>query len=426
MFPGAILIGAPSMLLPPWLPFRFFLCAAAAQFLFWVMIGLGADGLATFSGGPGMVLGAVHMLTLGVFVSTAMGAASQLTPVATGLAPFSLLPHKITWWLHLGGTLLLVYGFATSSIWAMGLGGILESIALTAFAIVLGNLLWRTDLLEVPVRFASLSLLGLAGLLILGLVLILDFWNGLLGDHGRVAMGHLVLAAYGFLGLLIFGFSNILVPMFALSNAPPLGGARLSLVLAPLAIGVALAGIFMNQTLLTAVAVGLGVAAVGVHLHGMFWCLKNGQRKRLGLSSIMVKVSWIGLVAGLVLGGLLAFGLLGDRAPALFGFVLLVGWLLTFLTGILQRIVPFLAGMNMAGKKVKAPRLSQLGNEKLLPVHGACHGAAFLAVGAGIVLGQGMAVLGGAIIGTIGSLAFALYVIQVARSFRAHQIANHE
>ena len=103
MFPGAILIGAPSMLLPPWLPFRFFLCAAAAQFLFWVMIGLGADGLATFSGGPGMVLGAVHMLTLGVFVSTAMGAASQLTPVATGLAPFSLLPHKITWWLHLGG-----------------------------------------------------------------------------------------------------------------------------------------------------------------------------------------------------------------------------------------------------------------------------------------------------------------------------------
>ena len=239
-------------------------------------------------------------------------------------------------------------------------------------------------------------------------------------------MGHLVLAAYGFLGLLIFGFSNILVPMFALSNAPPLGGARLSLVLAPLAIGVALAGIFMNQTLVTAVAVGLGVAAVGVHLHGMFWCLKNGQRKRLGLSSIMVKVSWIGLVAGLVLGGLLAFGLLGDRAPALFGFVLLVGWLLTFLTGILQRIVPFLAGMNMAGKKVKAPRLSQLGNEKLLPVHGACHGAAFLAVGAGIVLGQGMAVLGGAIIGTIGSLAFALYVIQVARSFRAHQIANHE
>ncbi len=107
-------------------------------------------------------------------------------------------------------------------------------------------------------------------------------------------------------------------------------------------------------------------------------------------------------------------------------FALLAGWLLTFLTGMLQRIVPFLAGMNMAGKGVKPPRLSQLADERLLGVHAWCHAAAILAVAGGIAAGNPAITLAGSLAGTAGSLAFAWYIISVARSFRAHQLASRQ
>ncbi len=426
MFPGAILAGAPSRLLPPWLPFRFFLAAVVAHLAFWIMLALAADQLTGFAGGPGLVLGALHMLTLGVLVSTVIGAAGQLTPVATGLAHFSLLPLRASWWLHVAGTLALVHGFTAGSAMAMHAGGALEAAALTAFALNLGNLLRRTDLLRIPVRFASLSLVSLVGLVALGLVLIVDFNGGLLADHGAIAMAHLVLAAYGFLGLVIIGFSNILVPMFALSPAPPAWSANASLILAPAAIILALGGILGGLPWLAALGAAGGLLALGAHLHGMAWCLNNGQRKRLGLSFTLIKAAWGLLALNLVLGALLALDALGETGPALFGFVLVAGWLLTFLCGMLQRITPFLAGMNMAGKGgAKPPRLSQLADERLLRVHAWCHAGALIVIGGGIVAEHASIIFAGALIGTAGALAFAAYVITVARSFRAYQkIAN--
>ncbi len=426
MFPGAILIGAPSRLLPPWLPFRFFLTAVIAHVAFWFMLALAADDLADFAGGPGMVLGALHMLTLGVLVSTVMGAASQLTPVAVGLSHFSVLPLHLSWWLHVTGVLLLIHGMLGGDAWTMAAGGALEAAALLAFAVALGDLLRRTNLLLVPVRFAWLSLISLAGLLVLGLALILDFQGGFLADRPAISVAHLVLAAPGFMGLLVLGFSNILVPMFALSGSPPAPSAHTSLILAPAAILLALGGILADLPWLTALGAACGLAAVAAHLHGMAWCLRNGQRKRLGVSFWLIKGAWVWLALIPVLGGLLALGLLGDRGPALFAFALLVGWLLTFLGGMLQRIVPFLAGMNMAGKKVKAPRLSQLADQRLLPAHAWCHAAAIVAVGGGIAAGQPRIILGGALAGAAGALALAWYVISVARGFRAHQLASRQ
>ena len=426
MFPAAILVGAPAQLLPPWIPYRFFLTAALAHVAFWFMLALAADDLVVFTGGSGMVLGALHMLTLGVLVSTVMGAASQLTPVATGLSHFSLLPIRISWWLHVAGALLLIYGFVTGDAWAAPAGGALEAAALLAFALTLGDLLRRASFLRVPVRFVWLSLLSLAGFLVLGLTLIFDFSGGFLADRQGLALAHLVLAAHGFMGLLVLGFSNILVPMFALSDSPPATSANASLILAPAAIAIALGGIFSELAWLTALAAVIGLAAVAAHLHGMAWCLRHGQRKRLGLSFTLIKGAWVLLLLNPVLGGLLAFGLLGETGPALFGFALLAGWLLTFLTGILQRIVPFLAGMNMAGKGVKPPRLSQLADERLLGVHAWCHAAAILAVAGGIAAGHPAIALAGTLAGTAGSLALAWYIISVARSFRAHQLASRQ
>lgn len=418
--PGTILMGAQLRLLPPSLPFRFFLAAAVFHVLFWLTLGFAYQDVADFSGGPGSVLSAIHVLTLGVFAMTIMGAASQLTPVATGLAHRSLWPTEMAWWLFLPGILIFFTGINIGQQMVMHLGGMVAGLALVIFGLSIADLLRRSKVLKIPVRFAWLSLLSLLLLVVLGVSLLEDFVHGFFPDHQAIAISHMILAVFGFMGLLLVGFSNILVPMFALSKSPPARNQQIALGLAPLGLVLAVTGVLTDLREIIAIAVFVGLIAAAFHVHGMLWCLKGGMRKNLGLSFVMVKVGWVMLMVSLVAGGLLAFDLLGEQGPALFGFIILVGWLMTFLLGILQRVVPFLAAMNMSKKTKKPPRLSELGDGTTLKIHAVCHGMAFLIVAGGIAMAQSLPILIGAVIGAIGALSFAWYVISVGRSFMAY------
>ena len=70
--------GAKSRLLPPSIPFRFFAAAAAFHVLMWLGLFIGAEEAASFRGGLGVALASVHLLTLGVLTTTAIGASVQL------------------------------------------------------------------------------------------------------------------------------------------------------------------------------------------------------------------------------------------------------------------------------------------------------------------------------------------------------------
>jgi hypothetical protein len=70
--------GAKSRLLPPSLPFRFFAAAAIFHVLLWLVLLLAAGDATGFTGGFGPGLAAVHLLTLGVLTTTALGAALQI------------------------------------------------------------------------------------------------------------------------------------------------------------------------------------------------------------------------------------------------------------------------------------------------------------------------------------------------------------
>ena len=65
-----------SRLLPPSLPFRFFAAAAVFHVLLWLVLLFAAGNATSFAGGLGPVLAAVHLLTLGVLTTTAIGAAA--------------------------------------------------------------------------------------------------------------------------------------------------------------------------------------------------------------------------------------------------------------------------------------------------------------------------------------------------------------
>jgi hypothetical protein len=104
--------------------------------------------------------------------------------------------------------------------------------------------------------------------------------------------------------------------------------------------------------------------------------LRARLRPALGSGFLLVRVSWFCLVASLALALLMALDMAPPRAVLLFGLLLVPGWLLTFLLGVLQRIVPFLASVHASAAARGTPLISALTPAPLLAAHQALHVAA--------------------------------------------------
>ncbi|MBF0094231.1 MAG: hypothetical protein HQL34_06775 [Alphaproteobacteria bacterium] len=415
---GTILMGAQRRLLPLWIPYRFFLAATLFHGLAWGLLAVAADQVAGYRGGPGPLLAMLHALTLGVLTMTAVGAALQILPVVTGQALRALWSGRVISWLYVPGVLLLLFGFHSGHGVVMEAGGAVVAVCLAVFiALVCDVLIRARGLFPVFRVYTWAALAGLAGLAILGSLAIADFRMGFLQDHAAVGLAHFLLAAFGFMGMLAMGFSHVLVPMFALAGADDDVLAKSGPVLAVLAVALGVAGALTGSPLLLAGAAVVGMGAAGVYLWVMGRALRAGMRKNLGLSFVLVKAAWAMLPLSLLAGGAAALGLGGERLVILFSFLALFGWLLTFLLGILQRIIPFLAAMNAVGWAM--PRLSELAGETPLKVHAVCHFAALAVVTGGILSETALPIRVGALIGVAGAVSYVLFALDVVRRLAA-------
>jgi hypothetical protein len=408
--------GAKSRLLPPSIPFRFFAGAALFHVLMWIAVLLGFRQVTDFRGGLGPALAAIHVLTLGVLVNAAIGASVQLLPVATRRALAAVWPIKLVFWLVLPGVTILAAGMFGALMMAMVIGAILSSAGLLLFAVLLADNLRRAASMPVVAAFGWLALTCLVALVALGLALAFNYEFALLPDHAAAALAHLILAGFGFMGMLALGFSHILVPMFALAAAPGKRESFVSFSLAAVALAVGATGALAADTFALTLAALLGLAAAAAHLRLMWRALASGMRKRLGLSFVLVRGAWATLPLSLLVGVAALHGYAGANGPTLFGFLLLGGWLLTFLFGILQRIMPFLASMHAApGERGTPPLLSELAASWPLKLHAACHALALAGMAAAIALDLAWLTAPAAAIGLIGALAFAGFTLDVLR-----------
>lgn len=406
--------GARDRLLPASVPLRFFLAASLFHVLAWGALFIGAGDVAGFAGGSGPVLAAIHLATLGVLSMTAIGATCQLLPVAT-LQPLARVwPIRAAFALFAPGVAVLSWGMFDADTTMMQAGAVLAAAGLAVFALLIGDNLRRVGSLPVVTAHAVLAMICLVALTGLGLALVFDFDRAFLDRHADLARLHMVVAGFGFMGVLAIGFSLVLVPMFALSHSLPPRPGWVQLALAAAALSAFALADLAARPLLAPVAAALGLGAAGTYLWQMRETLRKAMRKRLGLAFGLIRVSWGLLAAVLALGLALGLGVPVPNGPALFGFLLVAGWLLTFLTGVLQRILPFLASMHAAGKSGLPPLLSELADERPLRVHAACHVAALVLCGSGIVADYGLAVRVGAAVGAVGALAFMVFVLGVA------------
>jgi hypothetical protein len=408
--------GAKSRLLPASIPFRFFGAAAVFHVLMWLVLVLNADAATHFGGGIGPPLAAIHLLTIGVLATTAIGASVQLLPVATRRGLSTVWPIKLVFWLMIPGLVLLTAGMYAAQSIALLFGAAATVTGLLVYALLLADNLRRATRLGVVAAYGWAALACLIALAGLGLALALDYRTGRLPDHGAAALAHLILGGFGFMGLFVLGFSHILVPMFALAAAPEkqLSFAAFGLAVAGVALGCA-GALADSRAILTSAAL-VGLAAVAAHLWLMARVVGTGMRKRLGLSFVLVRAAWIMLLATPLVGLAALYQYAGRNGAALFGFFLLGGWLLTFLLGILQRIAPFLASMHANRAETGRPMLlSEIAAGWPLRMHAVCHGLALIGVGTAIASGHTALFRAASGIGLAGAIALAWFMADVLR-----------
>jgi hypothetical protein len=416
---GAFIAGAASRLLPPSIPFRFFGAAVAYHLLAWIALFAGAQSVPQFTGGLGWPLAALHLVTLGVLAMTAIGASLQLLPVATRQPVRSKRWPALIWWLYTPGVAAVALGMGMPEPRLLAGGAAVVVAALGGYALLLARNLIGARGMPVVVAHGWAALGSLVVVLATALSLACAYLGFSGFERGTALALHVTFAAYGFMGLLALGLSYILVPLFALSAAPDERRAWMSLTLAVTALLLsAAASCGIAQQPLRMAAIGAGTVAVALHLRLMSVALKSGMRRELGRSFTLVRIAWAFLIVSLAA----ALGVAVDAPVAgmatLFGILLIGGWLLTFLVGILQRIMPFLASMHTAhGKRPATP--SSLTAQRPLSVHFVCHLAALALLILAVITGSERVAAVGALVGTAGAAAFVGFFLIVLRRMSA-------
>ncbi len=418
--PGAFLGGAASRLLPASIPFRFFGAAVAYHLLAWLALLWGASSVPRFEAGLAWPLAALHLVTLGVLAMTAIGASLQLLPVATRQAvPSTRWPAAI-WWLYTPGVAAVALGMGVGEPQWMAAGALAVLLALFTYAALLANNLRGARGMPGVVVHGWAALACLLVVLATALALAL-VWLGMpVLDRTTALALHVAFAAYGFMGLLALGLSYILMPMFALSEAPDERQAMASCLVAVVALALAaLAAFGVAPQPLRILAIATGGVAVALHLWLMRKALRGGMRRELGRSFALVRIGWALLAISLAA----ALGLVLDAPLAglatLFGLTLIGGWLLTFLLGILQRILPFLAAMHVGRGSRRPPTPSSLSAERPLAIHFACHLAALAGLAFAVVADSPPIAALAAGVGTLGAAAFGAFFVILLRRMRA-------
>jgi hypothetical protein len=327
-------------------PLNFFLIAPVFGVLAGILL-IGFPELLTNRWLPA-TLAFTHLLTLGVGAMVMLGGLFQVLPVVSNRS----IPgdQVIAPWVHqamVWGTLTLTAGFLTSWGWLIGLAAFLLASGFGLFVSAFGTGLVRARPAgdtTVALRLAALSLV--ATLVLGGMQLSLHLWPeaGLYRPHQTQL--HAFVGAFGWVLLLVMGVSFQVIPMFHVAPAFPRWVCRrLTLVVFSANAVVLLAG-----HPVAAYALPLTMVATILYATEALKVLMARKRK---LVDYTVRFWQLGLTQ-LIAAALLALGLTFTeggawRAPVelALGLVFALGFVLSVMLGMLQKIVPFLIFLHL-------------------------------------------------------------------------------
>ena len=341
-------------------PLRFFLTAPVFLFLAGVL--LFAPGAANWQRWSPAILAVVHLVTLGFLAMVMVGAFQQLLAVVAG-AP-AARPRLLAGLMHAplaAGTLLLAAGFWLSDRWLFYPALALLASALATFVLAAAASLWRAARNATVLAMAA-AVFSLAVALALGLALGATR-AGWLGHANFIARVDLH-AAWGLLGwvfVLVAGVAYQVVPMFQLTPAYPRWLMRL---LVPTMMA-GLLGLSWAREAGSAWPQDAAVLVLAACLLAFALATLDLQRRRRRRVADVTLDYWRVGMASLVGAALL--GLLGaQRFPALLGIFFLYGFAVSVVTGMLYKILPFLAWFHLQSQ-LQAPAGSIPNMKAFLP-----------------------------------------------------------
>ncbi|MBI5851961.1 MAG: hypothetical protein HZB39_13185 [Planctomycetes bacterium] len=347
--------------LPPFrVPLRFFLTAPLFGVLAGIVVIVEGETVFASRWSPALI-GATHLLTLGWLAMVMIGALFQVVPVLSGRG----IPAaaRVAAPVHLAltlGTLGLAYGLVASSpnLVALGLGGLLA-----AFLLFGGLLAWRVLRPSrgggalVTIRFAVLALFATVALgawMAAGIA-----WPSLGIPYRASTDSHARFGLFGWVLLLVMGVSQQVVPMFHVTPPFPAAIAR--------GCGVTVfGGLILLATSDARLAVVIGASATASA--SLAWAIALlavlAKRKRRRTDATVrawqlacwvligtAPIAWqIAVVPDLPISFVAR-----HQQALLLGVLVVLGFCVTVVLGMLQKIVPFLAFTHLQRRALKNP-----------------------------------------------------------------------
>jgi len=326
----------------------------------------------------------VHLFTLGVFTMVMFGAIQQMLPVLAGAQlPKANFTSKVSHVFLLLGTLLFATGFMFEMTPLIMYAA--ASSLLLAFVMVLGGSAYAILTVEKSsptVRAMSLAII--AGLItsVLGFWMMQNYVGEYDSAHSSIMFVHMVVGIFGFAGILIIGVAFKIIPMFYV--APGFKNFCKGWVANMIVVGIAMWAMF-TMVWPSLQWIAILVLTTFFTAFSTTIILKLNKRRR-PISDITV---WYWRVAGVSL----FFGMfvimangwvdadLDVYAAALIGG----GFLLSILTGMLYKIVPFLVWFHLNAKgHFEIPTMREMLDKKMANTQFVFHILAliFLMIGA--------------------------------------------
>lgn len=352
---------------PPFsVPLRFFLTAPGFLVLAAVLMLWEGPQLFASRWLPA-TLALTHLLVLGFMAQAMLGALLQILPVAVGVTvPYPRLTAAL---IHLPltlGTLTLAGAFLFSLpagfAHAVSLLGLGFGVALIAFHIAL----WRAPVASGTVIALRCAVSALLVTVALGVLLAGSLsWGWSLPVVALTDL-HAVWGLAGWTALLLAGVAYQVAPMFHITPPYP---AWLIQGFAPLMTGVLAAWsafILIDWTVAATVA-GLALAMGLMVLAVMTLSLFAQRRRKIGDPTLGYwRISMVSLLAGAALWGVTRSIPVLETSPQVefwLGILLIFGFAIAVINGMLYKIVPFLAWFHLQAQllgRAKVPNIKQL------------------------------------------------------------------
>jgi len=342
---------------PIYVPLRFFLSAPLFGFAAAMLLIISGPDILSGRWMP-QTMALTHLMTLGFITMTMTGALLQMMPVVVGSPIWR--PRLTSFVVHsllCTGVAALTGGFWFEHAGLMRLALLVLSIALICLVAVM-----LLSLAQSKVRSSTASGIGLA---VFALAITLAFGLRIGAEHiwqfqTYVAHSwsnmHMLWALIGWVGLMIFSVAYEVIPMFQLTPAYPDWMQRWLIKTMFVVLGLwtgayllAMPGGMLTLFGLCMAAVFLCFAITTLYLQ------KNRRRRRSSVTMEFWRIGMVALLAAVLvwMGGQLLPELAAwSGYGMLLGILYIVGFVVSVISGMLYKIVPFLIWFHLQSRHI--------------------------------------------------------------------------